>query len=179
MNAKYRNWKTHLAGVASPERELLREDLRGGRSVPISYTRFSRHAEDPSRCSIAEKVINNDDGCHRLRPPPPPTTTTTTVLAIAAVVVVVIWLFTGTEEERRGGEKERREKSVAGETINSYAKHVRADTHTRTTAAMERAYARSPPSPSGVRNIRLPITAAADINISAPGCTLLLPVRVV
>lgn len=37
--------------------------------------------------------------------------------------------------------KQRREKSVTGGTINSYAEHVHADTHTRTTAAMERAYA--------------------------------------
>lgn len=115
-----------------------------------------------SRCSIAEKVIggNNDDGCHRRRHhhhPPSPTSSSPSSSSFAGV-------FTDTRERGEEAKKRKEKKAPLRGTINSYAKHVRADTHTRP-PRWNAPYARSPPSLHPVpRNIRLPIAAAADIN---------------
>lgn len=80
-----------------------------------------RHAEEPSRCSVAEKVIagNNDNVAVAAA-------ATTTVLAVVVVAVdaVFIDIGRGEEAEEKGGKKRR---SATGGTINSYAKHVRAN----------------------------------------------------
>lgn len=114
---------------------------------------ISWHAEELSRCSIAEKVIagNNDDGCHRRRPPPPPPPPLSSPSSSFSVV------YSPAQERREGKGKGRKKASLEEQLIRTR------NTYARTTAAMERTYARSPPSPSGIRNIRLPIAARAWI----------------
>lgn len=146
-----RNWKTHLP--ASPEQEnclgrdlrrgtprdtiILQEELQFGNktlrpSIKVTSSfdgrLVDRGATAMFHCGESHRRQQWRDGCHRRRlPPPPPPPLSSSSSSSFGVV------FTGTREERRGEKRRRRKggkKSATGGTINSYAKHVRADTHT-------------------------------------------------